>query len=146
MTMRVFVLLFNAGTDNEGIHTLQIGDRNKVLMFESEDDATRYSLMLEAQDFPPATVELMDDREIKEFCESADYDWELVPDGTLTLPPEGNAEETDWQIDDEFDAEFEDDFDDEVDLAESEELQESGKTEMSDTELENIRRRLEGLL
>ncbi|OKH36392.1 hypothetical protein NIES2119_17255 [[Phormidium ambiguum] IAM M-71] len=137
--MRVFVLLFNAGTDNEGIHTLQIGDRNKVLMFESEDDATRYALMLEAQDFPPASVESMDDREIKAFCESADYDWELVPEGALTLPPEGNVEETDWQIDDEF----ADDFDDELELTESEASDES---QMSDAELEKIRRRLEGLL
>lgn len=140
--MRVFVLLFNAGTDNEGIHTLQIGDRNKVLMFESEDDATRYSLMLEAQDFPPASVESIDDREIKAFCESADYDWELVPDGALTLPPEMNVDETDWQIDDEFD----DEFDDELDLAESEESEESEASEMSDAELDKIRRRLEGLL
>ena len=138
--MRVFVLLFNAGTDNEGIHTLQIGDRNKVLMFESEDDATRYALMLEAQDFPPASVESMDDREIKAFCESADYDWELVPEGALTLPPEGNVEETDWQIEDD---EFADDFDDELELTESEASEES---EMSDAELEKIRRRLEGLL
>lgn len=137
--MRVFVLLFNAGTENEGIHTLQIGDRNKVLMFESEDDATRYALMLEAQDFPSASVESMDDREIKAFCESADYDWELVPDGALTLPPEGNVDETDWQIDDEF----ADDFDDELELTESEASDES---QMSDAELEKIRRRLEGLL
>ena len=50
--MRVFVLLFNARTENEGIHTIQLGDRNKVLMFESEDDATRFGVMLEAQDFP----------------------------------------------------------------------------------------------
>ncbi len=49
--MRVFVLIFNAGTDNEGIHTIRVGDRNKILMFESEDDALRFALMLEAQDF-----------------------------------------------------------------------------------------------
>jgi hypothetical protein len=29
-------------------------------MFEAEDDATRFALMLEAQDFPEATVEAMD--------------------------------------------------------------------------------------
>ncbi|MCS6815504.1 MAG: DUF3110 domain-containing protein, partial [Cyanobacteria bacterium] len=57
--MQVFVLLFNAGTDQEGIHTLkmmdpELGERNVVLMFEAEDDATRFSLMLEAQDFPAA--------------------------------------------------------------------------------------------
>jgi hypothetical protein len=96
--MRVFVLLFNARTENEGIHTIRVGDRNRVLMFEAEDDATRFALMLEAQDFPSPTVEAMDAEEIKEFCESADYDWELIPEGGLALPPETNVEETDWQL------------------------------------------------
>lgn len=119
--MRVFILLFNARTENEGIHTIRVGDRNRVLMFESEDDATRFALMLEAQDFPPATVEPMDAEEIKEFCESADYDWELVPDGGLAIPPESNVEETDWQIDAEEPA-------------------------LPDPDLDDIRRKLEGLL
>ncbi len=70
--MRVFVLLFNARTENEGIHTIRVGDRNKLLMFESEDDAIRFALMLEAQDFPTATVEPMDSEELEEFCASAD--------------------------------------------------------------------------
>ena len=74
--MRVFVLIFNARTENEGIHTIQVGERNKILMFESEDDATRYALLLEAQDFLSPTVEAVDAEEIKEFCESANYDWE----------------------------------------------------------------------
>ena len=130
--MRVFVLLFNARTENEGIHTLQIGDRNKVLMFESEDDATRYCVMLEAQDFPSPSVEAMDDEEIKEFCESADYEWELIPEGALELPPENNVEETDWQPDG-----IEPDATDES---------ESEMPEMPSAELDSIRRRLEGLL
>lgn len=120
--MRVFVLLFNARTENEGIHTIRVGDRNQVLMFESEDDATRFAVMLEAQDFPPATVEPMDSEEIKEFCESADYDWELVPDGALALPPEANVEATDWQKD------------------------QAEPADLSDSELDSIRRKLEGLL
>lgn len=120
--MRVFVLLFNARTENEGIHTIRVGDRNQVLMFESEDDATRFAVMLEAQDFPPATVEAMDSEEIKEFCESADYDWELVPDGALALPPEANVEATDWQ------------------------KEQPEPADLSDSELDSIRRKLEGLL
>ena len=129
--MQVFVLLFNAGTENEGIHTVRVGDaeaalpgagRNKVLMFESLDDATRFAVMLEAQDFPTATVEAMDDEEIKEFCESANYDWELVPEGALALPPETNVEKPDWQPDDKKPA------------------------DLSDSDLDSIRRKLEGLL
>jgi len=128
--MRVFVLLFNARTENEGIHTIQTGDRNKVLMFESEDDAARFALMLEAQDFPAPTVEAMDAEEIKDFCDSADYDWEVVPEGALALPPEINIEQTDWQQDEDA----------------AKPTAEKSDSEISNAELENIRRRLEGLL
>ena len=96
--MRVFVLLFNAGTDNEGIHTIREGDRNKILMFESEDDATRFALQLEAQEFPSASVEEIDAEEIKEFCQGAGYEWELISKNeALVIPPERNVEETNWQ-------------------------------------------------
>lgn len=118
--MRVFVILFNAGTENEGIHTIQIDDRNQVLMFESEDDATRYALMLEAQDFPTPVVEAIDDREIKEFCEGAGYDYQLVAEGIFVIPPESNVDKTDWQ-------------------PEAEE-------EIPSSDLDRIRRQLEGLL
>ena len=94
--MRVFVLLFNARTENEGIHTIQQGDLQKVLAFESEDDATRFALMLEAQDFPTPTVEPMELEEIKLFCEKAGYDVDLIETGRLELPPDNNLEETDW--------------------------------------------------
>jgi Protein of unknown function (DUF3110) len=124
---RIFVLIINAGTENEGIHTLQMRGCNKVLMFESEDDAMRYALMLEAQDFPTPTVEAFPSDEIEEFCRDAGYEWELVETGRLELPPEQSVEQTDWQ----------------EDLKASEEPKEP---EISDSELDAIRRRLEGLL
>ena len=37
--MRVHVLLFDAGTDSEGIHSLEIAGRTVVLLFENPDDA-----------------------------------------------------------------------------------------------------------
>lgn len=125
--MRVFVLLFNARTDNEGIHTLQSGDRNKILMFENEDDATRFALLLEAQDFPPATVEPMDSRDIEEFCRLADYDWELVEEGRLEIPPQDNVLETDWELG-------------------KQPADKETETAMDSDDLERIRRQLEGLL
>ncbi len=129
--MRVFILLFNARTDNEGIHTIQIGDRQKILMFKSFDDATRYALMLEAQDLPSPTVEEMDSEEIEAFCQSNDYDWEIIEEGRLEIPPEQNVEQTDWKPDQPEEKELE--------------AQETD-SEMSNEELEKIRRRLEGLL
>lgn len=129
--MRVYILLFNARTNNEGIHTIQIGDRQKVLMFREEDDATRFAIMLEAQDFPEPTVEEIDSEEVKAFCEKADYDSELIEPGQLALPPEKNVEQTDW--------------DQEADSSSVADSESDSKT-MAQNELERIRQQLEGLL
>ncbi len=126
--MKVYVLLYNIGTDNEGIHTLQIGYKDIVLMFESEDDATRYALLLEAQDFYSPTIEAIDSEEIEEFCMGAGYDWKLVTEGMLEIPPERNVDDTDWKENA--------DYPDEV----------TSEADMSAFELERIRRQLEGLL
>jgi Protein of unknown function (DUF3110) len=95
--MSVFVLLFNARTDNEGIYSTQVGDRNVILMFEQEDDAVRYADQLEAEDFPKPTVEGIDPDEIKEFCQDSDYDFIIVTPEMLVTPPTQSLEETDWQ-------------------------------------------------
>jgi len=132
--MRVFVLIFNAGTDNEGIHSIRIrntqgAEINQILLFELEDDATRYALMLEAQDFPVPTVEMMDADDVKEFCESSGYDWEIIPaNSDLIIPPEINLEQTDWQPD----LEIED--------------SNPSVPEIANSDLDSIRRQLEGLL
>jgi hypothetical protein len=126
--MLVHILLFNAGTDNEGIHTVQMGDRNTILMFKDEDDAMRYAGLLEAQDFPEATVEGIDSEEVEQFCRQADYDWKMVESGQLEIPPEKNVEELGWE-------------------QENEELTSSPEEEsMPNDELDRIRRQLEGLL
>lgn len=125
--MRVYVLLFNARTDNEGIHTVQVGSQNKVLMFESEDDATRYALLLEAQDFPSPTVEAVDSEEIEEFCREANYESELIKDGMLAIPPDQNVVSPDW-------------------TEEGEPMEVESESEMTESELDRIRRQLEGLV
>lgn len=131
----VYVLLFNARTDNEGIHTLHEGGRDKVLMFEEEDDATRFALMLEAQDFPPVTIEGMADQDIIEFCKSAGYGYERIEAGQLATPPENNLAETDWQ-----------ESGDHKEKTTTPEIPEADASEMSNSELDRIRQQLEGLL
>ncbi len=136
--MRVYVLLFNPGTDHEGIHSLQLGSRNLILMFADEDDATRYALLLEAQDFHAPSVIAVDEQEIADFCQAADYDYQLVPAGFMPStdaerlflsPPERNVDETDWEKEDIF-----------TDVSEFETL------EIDNPELDALRRRLEKLL
>ena len=132
-SMPVHVLLFDAGTDQEGIHSLELNGRTVVLLFEDGDDAERYAGLLEAQDFPVPTVEALDREEMELFCGEAGYEARFVPAGflpqsaedrLLLAPPERNMDVTNWQEQQERDAE--------------------GSAD--DPSLEAFRRQLEGLL
>ena len=106
--MNIFVLLYNSGTDKEGIHSIELKGRTIVLMFEDKDDATRYCGLLEAQDFPLPTVEMIDINEIKDFCIKLDYECKLVEknfvpktaeDRLLISPPQKNLGVNDFSGD-----------------------------------------------
>ena len=134
--MPVHVLLFDAGTDQEGIHSLELNGRTVVLLFEDSDDAERYAGLLEAQDFTVPTVEPLDREEMELFCGEAGYEARFVPAGflpqsaedrLLIAPPERNMDVTNWQ--------------------EQREQQEQQAGDTSpDPSLEAFRRQLEGLL
>ena len=107
--MNIFVLLYNSGTDKEGIHSIELKGRTIVLMFEDKDDATRYCGLLEAQDFPLPTIEVIKIDEIKDFCIKLNYECKLVEknfvpktaeDRLLISPPQKNLEVEDWEGDD----------------------------------------------
>tara|TARA_B100000900_G_scaffold410479_1_gene428371 strand:+ start:953 stop:1336 length:384 start_codon:yes stop_codon:yes gene_type:complete len=103
--MKIFVLLYNPNTDNEGIHSIELNGRTIVLMFEDKDDAERYVGLLEAQDFPKPSIELVDLNEIKDFCNKCDYETRTVTknfipktleDRLLITPPQKNLEVDNW--------------------------------------------------
>ena len=106
--MNVFVLLYNFGTEKEGIHSIELKGRTIVLMFEDKDDAERYCGLLEAQDFPLPTVEMINIDEIRDFCNKLDYESKLVEknfvpksaeDRLLISPPQKNLEVENWNQD-----------------------------------------------
>lgn len=103
--MGVHILLFDAGTHGEGIHSLDLRGRTIVLLFEDADDAERYAGLLEAQDFPSPTVERIAREEVEHFCRCNDYEARIVPKGfrpqsdedrLLLLPPERNLDVENW--------------------------------------------------
>ena len=103
--MNIFVLLYNSGTDKEGIHSIELKGRTIVLMFEDKDDAIRYCGLLEAQDFPLPTVEMINIEEIENFLKKLDYECKLVEknfipktaeDRLLISPPQKNLGVEDW--------------------------------------------------
>ena len=134
--MLVHVLLYDAGQDSEGIHSLELSGSTVVLMFENPDDAERYAGLLEAQDFPVPSIEALDREEIEIFCREAGYEARLVESGfvpktdeerLLLAPPSANRDVTGWQD------------------HEPTTITDTAPAETTD-QLDEIRRRLEGLL
>jgi hypothetical protein len=95
--MGVYVLIYNSGSDHEGIHSLKLNGEDTILLFEDEDDAVRFATLLEAQDFPVPTVERIDPEEMRWFCQENGFHCQVVPQGALMIPPPANLTETDWQ-------------------------------------------------
>ena len=105
--MKIFVLLYNSNSENEGIHSIDYKGRTIVLMFEDKDDAERYCGLLEAQDFPVPSVEPIEIKEIEDFCRQCNYDTRLVEkyfipkteeDRFLLTPPQKNIDIESWDI------------------------------------------------
>mgnify|MGYP001461934879 CR=1 FL=1 len=103
--MEVFVLLYQSGEDEEGIHSLEIKNQTVVLMFQEFDDAERYCGLLEAQDFPTPSVEELTRRDIEAFCVEAGYEARYVEKGfipstdeerLMISPPLSNLEVGNW--------------------------------------------------
>ena len=152
--MRVHVLLFDAGTDSEGIHSLEIAGRTVVLLFENPDDAERYAGLLEAQDFPVPTVEALDREDVDLFCREAGYEARLIESGFVPsndeerlfmAPPQSNRDVSNWKDDMVSDAPVSDDGVSEQQAGEP--ARQGLETEPeSNPELDELRRRLAGLL
>ena len=139
--MLVHVLLYDAGQDSEGIHSLELSGQTVVLMFENRDDADRYAGLLEAQDFPTPSVEALDREEIELFCREAGYEARFVSDGfvpktdderLMLAPPSANRDVTNWQ-------------ESELDQSQAGEAS-SKESDSAVKDLDDVRRRLEGLL
>ena len=157
--MRVHVLLFDAGTDSEGIHSLEIAGRTVVLLFENPDDAERYAGLLEAQDFPVPTVEALDREDVDLFCREAGYEARLIESGFVPsndeerlfmAPPQSNRDVSNWKDDALSNDLVSDEAVSDGGVAEqqaAEAARQGLETEPeSNPELDELRRRLQGLL
>ena len=130
--MLVNVLLYEAGTESEGIHSLELKDSTVILMFEDRDDAERYCGLLEAQDFPTPSVEELTRVDIEVFCVESGYEARFVEKGfipstdeerLMISPPLSNLEVDNWNDQDSINNKL-----------------------SSNEQLEDIKKRLENLL
>ena len=83
----MFILTI-AGKEHEGAYSVHDDDGDKILyIFEQEDDAIRYAMMLEDQDYPEMHVLEVEDRVVLATCENHGYNYAVITPNDIVIPP-----------------------------------------------------------
>ena len=83
----MFILTIE-GKETEGAYSVKSDDGEQVLyLFEDEDDAIRYALLLEDQNFPEMHVIEVEDDVMLKTCEVHDYKYTVISTNDIVIPP-----------------------------------------------------------
>ena len=81
-------LLTMAGREQEGAYTVPNDDGDDILyLFQEEDDATRYALLLEEDGHPEMHIIEVEDRVMVKTCEMHGYQYVLITPDDIVIPP-----------------------------------------------------------
>ena len=82
-------ILTVAGKESEGAYSVPNADGSQILyLWEEEDDATRYAMMLEEEDYPEMHVIEVEDEVMIKTCESHDYNYTVITENDIVIPPD----------------------------------------------------------
>jgi hypothetical protein len=83
----VYILTIN-GRETEGAYSVVDDDGEHILyLFEEEDDAVRYALLLEEDDYPEMHVIEVEDEVMLKACEMHGYEYTLITRNDIVIPP-----------------------------------------------------------
>ena len=81
-------ILTVAGKENDGAYSVTDDDGNQILyLFEEEDDAVRYALLLENSDYPEMHVLEVEDEVMVRTCEVHNYNYTVITSNDIVIPP-----------------------------------------------------------
>jgi len=79
------------GREEQGAYSVTNQKGQQILyLFEEEDDAVRFAMMLEEEDYPPMTVVEIDDDLIIKTCKVNRYEYVIITENDIVIPPEQN--------------------------------------------------------
>lgn len=82
-------ILTVSGKNQEGAYSVTNSEGNQILyIFEQEDDALRFSMMLEDKDYPELDVVEVDDDLMIQTCEMHEYNYTIITANDLVIPPD----------------------------------------------------------
>ena len=77
------------GKEKEGAYSVTDDDGEQILyLFQGEDDAMRYAMMLEDEGSPEMHVIEIEDEIMIKTCEMHDYKYAIITENDLVIPPE----------------------------------------------------------
>lgn len=76
------------GKETEGAFSVVNDEGEKILyMFEEEDDAVRYAMMLEEEGYPEMHIIEVDDEVMIEACDMHGYQYTVITNDDIVIPP-----------------------------------------------------------
>ena len=76
------------GKESEGAYSIADENGEQVLyIFEDEDDAIRFALLLEDQGYPEMHVIEVDGKVVVKTCELHDYRYSIITKNDIVIPP-----------------------------------------------------------
>ena len=81
-------ILTVACKENDGAYSVTDDEGNQILyLFEEEDDAVRYALLLENSDYPEMQVLEVEDEVMVRTCEVHNYNYTVITSNDIVIPP-----------------------------------------------------------
>jgi len=86
----MFILTVD-GREDDGAYSVIDDEGNRTLyIFEEEDDAVRFAMMLEEEEYPEMHVMEVDKEIVVSICEVHDHNYAIITKDDLVIPPEVN--------------------------------------------------------
>ena len=86
----MFILTVD-GRETEGAYAVQDEDGEDILyIFEEEDDAIRFAMMLEEDGYPEMHIIEVEDDIIVQTCEMHEYQYTIITKDDIVIPPKQN--------------------------------------------------------
>ena len=76
------------GKETEGAYSVTDDDGDQILyLFEEEDDATRFAMMLEEDGYPEMNVLEVEEDLIYHVCEINEHEYTIITPDDIVIPP-----------------------------------------------------------
>ena len=76
------------GEENNGAYSVGNAEGEQILyLFEEEDDAVRFALQLEEDDYPEMNVIEVDEELMLKTCDLHDYRYTVITKDDIVIPP-----------------------------------------------------------